>query len=105
MPFGTPHGAGHGGHCMRLELRRRWSEKQTFEKFNPQLVSGVMTDVTLQQRVSQHEDSKLPRSSGTLGGRLEGLRRREREIRKCQGIYKEYVSCRLELTGRGELFE
>lgn len=37
---------------MRLELRRRWSEKQTFEKFNPQLVSGVMTDVTLQQRVS-----------------------------------------------------
>lgn len=35
---------------MRLELRLRWSEKQRFEKFNPQLVSGVMPDATPQQR-------------------------------------------------------
>lgn len=39
------------GVLQRLGLRPRWSEKQRFEKFNPQLVSRVMPDATLQQRV------------------------------------------------------
>lgn len=67
-----------------------WSEKQTFEKFNPQLVSAVMADVTTTEGL--HGDSRLPQSEGPLGGRLEEVWWLERERRNCHKIYRQHVS-------------